>query len=716
MEPDHIDMDALGPFKDGSSSQGVYIYKPSIQNRSLGERPSKRRKVQSEQKAEIDSAYSFEPLLNGDEPEHAVKLRYETYQQLWSEQEAKIQEILVDIDSDVYERISTFVRSTSFETYGYPINGTDELRNLIGNRYKGCIPAALVTVGSNVSSLGRLLSRLNDQLSSTGEGGVVVLESGDAPNLKTTLKNIIRAAVTNTEGNDGYQKLLTDREGPRLLAYDLDLLSDYVNRKGVKKLVLAFRDSEAFDPTILTDLLLLLNSWLDRIPFTLLFGISTSVELFEGRLPRSTVALLRGKYFEIHDASNCVDRIYERLQADPNGRFWLGRNITAVLFERSNDYFQTPEAFSRVIKYSYMTHFFANPLSVLLANDLPGTLRSGPLCEAIRNLPSFRGYCEHLLDVGSFDQARRLLEDDEFFFQEMLRHLRSGQQKMRDIFQTVRWIQSCRRTLNLTKRTDISELSIRAMSGELLSSSSVGDMMKILRSLDSKRLGDILSSLPDGLTNVQEFRQIKRDLDALLQDYQGAEPLRSEYDSRQSVVATTVVQQRVKLSKGKSKVSKHIVDYTRIIDHFYHLLESYLTETLLRPQDLCLHEVFFLDMRSPLKETFTPRPRFAIERALSNPFDYLISTPEPCETKLSTKQPATAILFQLYLESGSLVNVYDIWQAFYAVFESEQGDSCDERMILAMFYRSLSELKAFGFVKSSRKKIDHVTKSAWMGL
>jgi origin recognition complex subunit 3 len=96
-------------------------------------------------------------------------------------------------------------------------------------------------------------------LTATGEGGVVVLESGDTPNLKTTLKNIIRAAVTNTEGNDGYQKLLTDREGPRLLAYDLDLLSDYVKRKGVKKMVLAFRDSEAFDPTMLTDLLLLLK-------------------------------------------------------------------------------------------------------------------------------------------------------------------------------------------------------------------------------------------------------------------------------------------------------------------------------------------------------------------------------------------------------------------------------------------------------------------------
>jgi origin recognition complex subunit 3 len=468
--------------------------------------------------------------------------------------------------------------------------------------------------------------------------------------------------------------------------------------------------------TIIQNLTYYCSSWLDRIPFTLLFGISTSVELFEGRLPRSTVALLRGKYFEIHDASNCVDRIYERLQADPSGRFWLGRNITAVLFERSSDYFQTPEAFSRVIKYSYMTHFFANPLSVLLAKDLPGTLRNGPLCEAIRNLPSFRGYCEHLFEVASFDQARRLLEDDESLFQEILRHLRSGQQKMRDIFQAVRWIQSCRRILNLTKRTDISELSNRALSGELLNSTSVEDMMKILKSLDSKKLWGILASLPDGLTKDQEFQQIKRDLDALLQEHQGAEPLRSEYDSRQSMVPTTIVQQRVKLSKGKNKVSKHSVDYTRIIDRFYHLLEAYLTETLLRPQDLCLHEVFFLDMRNPLKETFTPRPRFAIERALSNPFDYLISTSETSETKLSTKQPATAILYQLYLESGSLVNVYDIWQAFYAVFESEQGESCDERMIMTMFYRGLSELKAFGFVKSSRKKIDHVTKSAWMGL
>lgn len=81
-----------------------------------------------------------------------------------------------------------------------------------------------------------------------------------------------------------------------------------------------------------------------------MLGISTSVELFEGRLPRSCVALLRGKHFEVQEAGNCVDRIYETLQTDPDTNLWLGRNVTSTLFENTSDYFQSPEAFSRMVK------------------------------------------------------------------------------------------------------------------------------------------------------------------------------------------------------------------------------------------------------------------------------------------------------------------------------------------------------------------------------
>jgi len=151
---------------------------------------------------------------------------------------------------------------------------------------------------------------------------------------------------------------------------------------------------------------LLSSSWHDRIPLTLLFGISTSVELFEARLPRSSIALLKGRFFELHEASNCVDHIYERIQAEC-GKLWLGRTLTSVLFEKSSDHFQTPESFCRTVKvssrylliyypklmsskYAYMSHFFANSLSVLLADEIPATIQQDKLCEAIRNVPSFR--------------------------------------------------------------------------------------------------------------------------------------------------------------------------------------------------------------------------------------------------------------------------------------------------------------------------------------
>jgi origin recognition complex subunit 3 len=77
--------------------------------------------------------------------------------------------------------------------------------------HSGQIPTALVTMGSDLSSLARLLGGLSRRLRDDGAGQVIVLESGDAPNLKAALKNIIRIAIADLEGNEGYQETLNDR-------------------------------------------------------------------------------------------------------------------------------------------------------------------------------------------------------------------------------------------------------------------------------------------------------------------------------------------------------------------------------------------------------------------------------------------------------------------------------------------------------------------------
>lgn len=246
----------------------------------------------------------------------------------------------------------------------------------------------------------------------------------------------------------------------------------------------------------------------------------------------------------------------------------------------------------------------------------------------------------------------------------------------------------------------------------------LGDMLTSLRRLDSQSLEDFLACFPLERDELPEFREIYKELATLQQAHPGSLPIRSEYDARYSIVQTTVVNQQVRLSKGKANLPKESVEYTKLVNRLYATAEAYFETSLVRPQDLFLHEVFSFDFKNPLSETFAPRPRYAVERALSSPFDYLVSSSsEQMQTRVSAKQPPTAILYQLYLESGSLVNVYDLWHAFSAVFESEMGeDGCDERLVLTLFYRALAELKALGLLKSSRKKADHIAKSGWLGL
>ena len=85
-----------------------------------------------------------------------------------------------------------------------------------------------------------------------------MLQSGDAPNLKTTLKKLIRTAINQQEGLDDEEVQVTNNlQSRRLLNYDLQILHDYVVQQESTKVVVAFQDSEAFDSSLLAELVAL---------------------------------------------------------------------------------------------------------------------------------------------------------------------------------------------------------------------------------------------------------------------------------------------------------------------------------------------------------------------------------------------------------------------------------------------------------------------------
>lgn len=310
---------------------------------------------------------------------------------------------------------------------------------------------------------------------------------------------------------------------------------------------------------------------------------------------------------------------------------------------------------------------------------------------------------------------RRLLNDDKYLIQEAQSHVKIGQEKMENMLRAVDTVAAIVGPLKVSKFINRQDISLQALSGELIDSIIVQDVLTALSKMDSTVFQGLFDTLPPELADTDELVQIREELHTLLKSRKKANPLRSEHDDRRSTVQTAVIGRRVKLNKGKAELSKEESEYTDIINRLHDVSKAYFTDSLINPRDLFMHEVFLYDLKTPIKDVFSPKPRFVIERALASPFDYLVSGSET-NGNLSSFPPPTAILYQLYQDSGALVNVYDLWRAFNTMMGGEDGDGCDERMVLVHFSRGLSELKAMGMVKYSRRKVDHITKSAWKGL
>ncbi|EFE43853.1 hypothetical protein TRV_01427 [Trichophyton verrucosum HKI 0517] len=238
MQPGHEAAGGLAGFE----YQGSYIYKPAKKSNDTNGTSNKRRKVNHASSSQSSGSRisPFVPLLNGYETKESVKLRYGLFRDLWAQREHTIQSILREVDSEVLKNIAAFIEESSTVTYN------------------GRIPTGMISVGSNMSSTGGLLERLRKELQSSGNACLVTLDSGDTSNIKNALKTIIKLAITSMEDIDSYRDSLTSKTGLKLLPYDLDLMLACVRRNGVKKVVIAFRDSEAFDSSVLSDLITLL--------------------------------------------------------------------------------------------------------------------------------------------------------------------------------------------------------------------------------------------------------------------------------------------------------------------------------------------------------------------------------------------------------------------------------------------------------------------------
>ncbi|KAG7006021.1 origin recognition complex subunit 3 [Physcia stellaris] len=578
------------------------------------------------------------------------------------------------------------------------------------------LPTGLISGAPNVSIQAGLTHAIAQRIRANEDIVYIRLLSTQQPNLKAVLKHINRQAKSQV-GNTENQNLA---ERDHYLNYDLQMLHDHVQNRSIQKVVLYFQDSEGFQETLLADLIEILSSWVNRIPFVLLFGISTSVGFFQEKLSQATLKLLQGTQFEINPLN--IDALFKEItRPEQPSNLWLGAGLSRIVLQRHRDHVQTAADFILTIKYIYMTYFYSDPLSILV--ERPGALDKSGLTfqhehlEAVRTLPSFKKYASEKLDNDEIQSVRSLLEDDQELIGTLKASINETQKTIRNLVAGIEVLEIVQSCLSLKKCATWPELYMQAIAGELGTSVLMREMLLSVKKISSDSMLEMLTQLSIHLPAMEKLR---KDLTRLLSATAGdSTPLRSEHDVHHKILRTTVVAQKVELSKQTAALSKEDKDYSRIVDRVDSALREYSQQTFINPQDLFLHELFIYDAKSPYRDVFTPRPRFAVERALSSPHDYLgCSCCSSAENGLSSTQPATAILYQLYLESGSQINVADLWSAFNTIVGAEdpEDEEADQQRTLALFSQALAELKYLGMIKSSRKKADHLVKLAWKGL
>lgn len=232
-----------------------------------------------------------------------------------------------------------------------------------------------------------------------------------------------------------------------------------------------------------------------------------------------------------------------------------------------------------------------------------------------------------------------------------------------------------------------SDLYILGMSGKLLTSPILRESLLSIKKMSSEDMKELLVQLSALEEAIPSLHSILSDLETLTAIHPN--PIRSSHEiNHQKSMRTTISAQKVELSAQSLTPTHQDRGYSTLVDRAYMALYNFFHETLITPQSLFLHEILIYDLKSPHRDVFAPKPRAAVERALSSPHDYLGC--ECCETDrandgaLTGSQPATAVLYQLYLESGSMINMADLWEAFSSVLRTkdEEYEEGEEARVL----------------------------------
>ena len=547
------------------------------------------------------------------------------------------------------------------------------------------LPTGLVFAGVNVTDHELIFNQMVDSFADSSN--VVLLRSIDCSTLPAAFKIIVRG-LTDGEGNVGPHATMDDVHEWYRSAHGSGKPAAANKRRRVGKgkgkadaakadakvLVVAITDFTSFDSQVVADLIYVLGRWRNRLPLLLLLGLSTSIDPFH-QLPRTVSVLMRTRKFQLVNPVHHMDGLIDGILMKEDGPlFRLGHKAFAFLMDNFLLFNLTLDACLATLRFMVLDHCYDRPLTRLC---LPGGEDALDVAgDDVRALPSFRNHVQTVLEAGDAESAlhvKKLITDDAFLAERVREWTAAVRAYLRGFrgpfFFFHRLLQGTSGGRCISHR----EWYLRVLQGGAAESRVLRDWFRTTaRNLPVERLRELVKAAAD------EFLE----------------------------------------SETRGEFAAHVDDGELGTGELVEKLEALARRALFPYTDLVMHEFFFYNESDLARRTLNAQPRAALQTALQEPRRYLIDHDGKLET--GDDEPFhhdTVTAFYLYQQAGKMINLVDWFSSFSHLVDPASQDASKTpiapKVLQARFARAVTELQMMGFVKSTKRKTDHVAKLAF---
>lgn len=765
MSPKSVDSSPEGSSLAGASwaeglSKGVFVHKKTKRKGKVGDSNAKSPKDKKGKKRirghkdKIDQKDDYLKECFESRSNICVSGRVDSHDAILSSASSLVTSLQGSMYSSVFTSLVQFVRDTS-----RGVDGT--------SRGDSAIPTAALMTGVNMpdhdSVFALLVNKLGDvtkHISLLGSGlslrqmvtKMVVDLIGEDEEVKKTEASLSFLSEWYNNQYSANSVSATPKKGP----------SPHKKRKmstlEQPPLVVIFQDFENCAGAALQDLIVLLSEC--SLPLVLVLGVATTLTTVHRALPQSVTARLTIHTFGSPNALAHLDLVVEKVIINSEIPFKLSSKVFQFLVETFLFHDFAVSHFMEGYKFILGEHFYRTPAAVLCCPFPEAVERLNAMTtselDSVRRLPSFRDYVE-TLPIET--QAEILVNDAECtkFVEELLNNFHEGIEtyntlvkilhhlgkdlprrplgrSLRDVYgqalgdkllESVQYKEALQ-FLRLTSRVDL-EKKIDLVLGEVdklgqdSDLSSLGEQLKAaqikltqLGTMDSvpasPAVGTPSTSMPgtpmlggtpgiltpsDSCTNTPTIGS------------KNSTPMIGKLD-RYQLQASLLEAAR---DKNRFRTNPYDLVRTEVINALHEALKQHLKSPTFRP----LHEILVFSATPVIRRHLVGAPRAALHTALTDPYQYLeedqLKIKDPGE--IPSTLPDVSIGYKLHLECPRLINVFDWLTCWHSILTQGEDDISEQHQ--ARFTVVIQELQTLGFIKTSRRKTDHVARLTFGG-